>query len=72
MRSKSERMPFLDHWEHMIMRCNMRECVVDVFWRAWKGYVYVFERGVDTRGVRWEKEKAREMRERERERERDE
>jgi hypothetical protein len=71
-------MPFLDHWEHMIMRCNMSECVVDVFWRAWKGYVYIFERGVDTRGVRWEKEKAREMREREgergreRERERDE
>jgi hypothetical protein len=52
----------------MIMRCNMRECVVDVFWRAWKGYVYIFERGVDTRGVRWEKEKAREMRERGRER----
>ena len=65
MQSKSEWMPFLDHWEHMIMRCNMCECVVDIFWRARKGYVYVFERGVDTRGVGWAKEKAREMRERE-------
>ena len=53
----------------MIMRCNMHECVVDVFWRAWKGYVYVFERGVDTRGgAMGERESTRDEREGDRER----
>jgi hypothetical protein len=41
----------------MIMRCNMRECVVDVFWRAWRGYVYIFKRGVDRRGCDGRKRK---------------
>ena len=38
------------YMEHMI-RCNMCECVVYVFGRAWRGYVYIFERGADRGGV---------------------
>jgi hypothetical protein len=42
-------MSFLDHWEHLILGCNMCDRVVGVFIEGLER-VCVFERGMDRRG----------------------
>jgi len=43
---------------HMI-RCNMCECVVNVFARAYRGYVYLREAWIEGPGMRWETDSTR-------------